>query len=450
MFLLLFLISAIVLAPAVMLGLLRIRRVEAVSPFELGTIFAAIVATYALLPLGGFVLSGNSFDLSVDARLNYLSTEAGDVLAVGILYAAFLWGFCSSYGLLRPSQRVFRPGDVVISDPRLPSILVGLAVCIVLLPAAMKWMLGVQSSEDYLGTYLELEGQPLWLRQVFGVVLASGPTMVIAALASALAYRRGLVLILATGVAAGVTLAMFGGGSRTAAMAAVLSAIVIYSFAVRPISIKSAALLGSLMLCTFVALQYLRDFLPIDSYEGFAGLLVNGEFASLFFNGLDLMQQREWLEADSTFPNFYAVDVGRLIPQQLLPFEKVDPSRWYVTTLYPGYAGAGGGLAFGAISESALGYGAPEALLRGGLLGALFSVAHKVLTAPGRQSLIRLVAYTWLVVFSYQSFRDTTFSLVARFAFNAVPGLILIATVELWLRRSRSFGRSEVEGGQCS
>jgi hypothetical protein len=162
-------------------------------------------------------------------------------------------------------------------------------------------------------------------------------------------------------------------------------------------------------------------------------LLVNGEFASLFFNGLDMDQQADSLVRDGMLPNLYSVDIARLLPQQVLPFEKVDPAKWYTTTLYPEYAEKGGGLAFGAIAEAAAGFGPPEALVRGMLLGVLFVLVQAAASRPRFRSLIGLVAYVWLVVFCYQSLRDTSFSLVGRFVYNALPALLIVGLVQLAL-----------------
>jgi len=432
---LLLLVACLIAAlPLLTVGVMRIRNVGAISPVELGIMFASIAAAYGLIPLIGYMLTDFSFDLSLDSRLESLTSTVDDVTGIAFLYAAFLLGFSCCYGLLRPRHRGFEPGDVEISDWRMPAILVLLAIFVTAIPALLKRALGVEASQDYLGTYLELENQPLWIRQLLGLAIASGTTLVTAAIASVVVYKRQLVPLVAGVLAIGVVLSLAMGGSRTLAMSALLSGIVVYSLAVRPISMSKAMLAALVILGVFVGGQYLRDFLSNEDVGGLAGFLVNGEFASIFVNGLDMMQQREWLRGSSVLPNFYVVDFARLIPQQLLPFEKVDPSRWYVVTFYPGYAETGGGLAFGAIAESAVGFGTSEALVRGGLLGAVFAYVHGALTVPSRRSFVSLVAYVWLVVFCYQGVRDTTFSLVARFVFNALPALLVVVLIDRLLR----------------
>jgi hypothetical protein len=446
----------IAVCPLLMLAVLSLRRVEGLSPVEIGVVFSAVTTVYALLPLTGYVLSGFNFDLSIDARVPELSSSPKDVMPVAMLHLLFLFGFCLVYGLFRPRRRGFAPGDVVVGDWRLPAVLALFAACAVVLPFVVKAALGVESSQDYIGTYLEMVGQPLWIQQIYGVIQASSSAVVIAALVAAFAFRGRLIFIGAA-MAAGLTLfTIAAGGSRTMAMVTLLSLVVSYALIVRRISVGRAAVLGALLIFVFGLGQFLRDFAANEDVSTFAGALVNGEFASLFINGLDILQQRDWLIAQGMLPNLYTVDVARFAPQQILPFDKVDPSRWYIETLYPAYAESGGGLAFGAVAEAAAGSGPIEALIRGLLLGSLFAMVQSVASRPGLRSLVALVAYTWLVVFCYQSLRDTSFSIVARFVYNAVPALVLVKLVEIALSplkysaRAPSANTGKIGSGKCA
>jgi len=412
--------------PLLMLRLMRVRDVAESSPIELGILFSSVVAVYGLLPLLSLILFPDSFEQVLANRLADLSSVPADAAKVATMHLGLLGGFCFCYGVLRCRDRGFAPGDVIVWDRRLPALLLLFSACLLALPSAIKWALDVPRAEDYIGTYLELVGQPLWLQQIFGVMSAIGTVLVTATIVSILSYSSRLTFLVAAAVTVAVIYSILVGGSRMAAMAALLSFIVTYSLVVRPISVRRAAFSATLLILAFMLGQYVRDVSGDDSISGLEGVLVNNEFTSVFANGLQIVQERDWLAANSMLPNFYVADIARLIPQQLLPFEKVDPSHWYVTTFEPAYAELGGGLAFGAIAESAAGFGFVEAVVRGGLLGALFSWAHAFLSARSRRSLFSLITYVWLVVFSYNSFRDTTFVLVARFVFHVLPALMLV------------------------
>jgi hypothetical protein len=421
---------AIAMCPVLMVVTLRARGVAQLSPVEIGVVFPAIVLVYALVPLAGFILSEFTFEANLDSRSHSLSLRSEDVLQVAVLHLLFLFGFCLVYALYRPRRRGFSPGDVVCTDGRLPAVLALAAVGSAVAPLLIKRALGVEAAEEYIGTYIEMAGQPLWIQQVYGVISATGIAMLIAALVTAFTFRRRLVLMGAAIVVGLTYFAIASGGSRTLAMATLLSLIVSYGLVVRSISIGRAALLGGLMISVFVLAQFLRDFAAGEEVTTLAALLLNNEFSTVFLNGLDMDQQGEWLAREGILPNLYSVDIGRLVPQQLLPFEKVDPNKWYVTTLYPEYAEKGGGLAFGAIAEAAAGFGPPEALIRGMLLGFLFVFVQAVVSRPRFRTLMTLIAYVWIVVFCYQSFRDTTFSLVGRFVYNALPALLLVWVIQ--------------------
>jgi hypothetical protein len=132
-----------------------------------------------------------------------------------------------------------------------------------------------------------------------------------------------------------------------------------------------------------------------------------GEFEVIFANAYDF---RYGLSAASIElpPGFYLADLLVMIPHQLLPFEKIIPSEWYVTTVYPLYADLGGGLAFGTICESLVGGGWLDAGARGAALGIILAVIHRrcILHRP---SFWLFVFYVWLSTQMYQSFRHTTF-----------------------------------------
>jgi hypothetical protein len=113
------------------------------------------------------------------------------------------------------------------------------------------------------------------------------------------------------------------------------------------------------------------------------------------------------------------------VPRQIIGDIKVDPSAFYASTFYPEFYDSGGAFAFGAIAESALGLGAPEALVRGLLLGLAYGLVRRLLDGR-RVSLLGVFAYTWFLVLAYEGLRDTTFSTFPRFILQVLP-LVIVA-----------------------
>ncbi len=142
----------------------------------------------------------------------------------------------------------------------------------------------------------------------------------------------------------------------------------------------------------------------------------------------------------------YFGDLLALVPQQVLGVEKFSVATWYVTTYYPEFADAGGGLAFGAIAESLAGAGVIDLVWRAALVGFIFGVVHRHVTLRP-VSTWRIAVYVWLVCFSYQAFRASTLALLPVVFFRILPAIGLIVVIAALLR---STGRSDAAGGHTS
>ena len=195
-----------------------------------------------------------------------------------------------------------------------------------------------------------------------------------------------------------------------------------------------------LVVAVFLLLGLLRG-----GGDSVAAAFSNSEFMAVFVTALDVRQI--YLTGASLGMNLtlFLADLVRLVPQQILPFEKIDPASWYVTTFYPEQAAEGGGMAFGMLAEAALSGGFVEALVRGMALGTVLSVAFNFL-AKGR-SIWRYVIYLWLITSIYQCFRDTTFTIGGRFVFQLLPAILLCASLTYLMRNTRDRSVRRVGNG---
>jgi hypothetical protein len=129
------------------------------------------------------------------------------------------------------------------------------------------------------------------------------------------------------------------------------------------------------------------------------------------------------------------------VPQQLLPLKKIDPSEWYLDvrgfkdqTAY----------VFGVIAQSVIGFGFLELVLRGAVIGILFAWAQRWY-ARHSSSFLPTLAYLWLCVWSYYTFRASTFYLLSPIIYRLLPAVIFIFFGERLirhLRRAEDCGRS--------
>jgi hypothetical protein len=227
--------------------------------------------------------------------------------------------------------------------------------------------------------------------------------------------------------------ALAGLGSRTELFVLIFAALVGYNYFVRQVPTLLVFALAGALILVFLVLGTLRsESVDVDGEDFWISLVTMNEFTSVFLNALDALRlQREGL-AESIFPAMYYSDLMNAIPQQLLPFEKLQLGRWYVETFYPDYAEMGGGLAFGIVAESVVGLGAPEIIIRGLLLGSCFAGLH-AWVAKSKPGLWKTTFYVWLLVWSYQVVRSTSLVLVPMFVYHFLPVVVAFKVLEFLL-----------------
>src|SRR5262249_48808810 len=121
------------------------------------------------------------------------------------------------------------------------------------------------------------------------------------------------------------------------------------------------------------------------------------------------------------------------IPSQLLPFEKIDPSSWYIDLIQDN--GSGVGYMFGVMSQAALGFDWIELVVRAALLALMLAllqswyVRHP--TSFGR-TLFCLFASIW----TYYSVRASTFYFLYFLIYHFVPVLLATKALERMLSRA--------------
>jgi hypothetical protein len=120
--------------------------------------------------------------------------------------------------------------------------------------------------------------------------------------------------------------------------------------------------------------------------------------------------------------------------------EKLEPSEWYLDV-----RGLGNrtGYMFGVIAQSVIGFGLWELALRGIVIGLLFAWAQRWYTRRSSRFLPTLI-YVWLCVWSFYTFRASTFYLLAPIIYRLLPAVALIyvgARLAGRLRRVAAHGR---------
>lgn len=418
-----YLFPALLLFIGVLYWSLRsLRRRGASRGVDLGDAFLFVLLMYGLVPGIGFLLASLGVGQIVDQRMADGFVTA-DVEYVQWMHLALIGGFAASYLMLRrPSpDRVGRDQTLEAGSLMWPLVIFAVAISVGV-PLAMRiW--GADGGDDYISSYTALRDAPMIIQQLFGVATQLQFAAVVAAVVAVVAAKPHRHYWVAASLGVNVLFAALSGGSRSVAFLSFFAYIVASSIFVPGFTWRSLVTLVVPAIVLFMVAGMLRDKNPDASL---LDLFQTGEFTVLFINAVDLKDRFASGLADEVRFAFYLVDLIRLIPGQLLGGVKLDPAQWYAETFYPEYFDAGGGFAFGILSECVAGGGIPEAAARGALLGVVFAFSANRLIGA-RLSIRRAFVYVWMVALCYQSYRDTTFSLAVRGLYQLVPMLLLMS-----------------------
>jgi hypothetical protein len=121
----------------------------------------------------------------------------------------------------------------------------------------------------------------------------------------------------------------------------------------------------------------------------------------------------------------YAIDLLLFVPSQLLPFDKVDPVVWF-TSVETTRTGSFEYFLFSPIAQGYMGFGVPEIMLRGLLLGAAFAMMHRAYARQSR-SFLSNVMYLWLMLFCYVSLRNNTGYILVLVVLRLAPFVVVVS-----------------------
>ncbi len=418
------------------------RRLRSIPWFEIGAVYVAVAALYMVYPLVAFLALGKTYTPLNDTRLYMMQPEADEIGRIAWLYACHLMAFAGVYLLVR--GRLPRQG-ARFTGPRFPVLV---AVVIVYLSIeAFSMFLGLfynTSADTYVGTYLVARRLPLVFAQLLNHL--SGVKYVLSLMLLAALFSRypASKPVIAGWFAIVGVMTMAKLGSRTELVLLILSAAMMYDTVVRPIRPRvliAISVVGLLGFITFGAVRNnaARWGAPILNPFAYAN-----EFENLFSNAVHLDSERSTI---GPLPiAFYVADFAALVPQQFVPFTKIDRAAWYVNMFFPDYAARGGGLAFGTVAESVLTGGWPSALVAGAALGFCFAKIHR-LYVRRPDSFWTFVMYVWVTTLCYQSFRNSTFALLVLFAYRFVPAVLLVTLLSMALRPATSRARPSPSPG---
>lgn len=416
--------------------ILHIRTEWRLQLFELGLVYAGFVTLYSSYPILSYFLNGQLFAGGSDARFYGRPPTPEEVGTVAWYCAIHLMCFALGYvlarGRLSPDESTFRKPDV----PSLSVIFIAY-LTIKGFFLFLNLFYDIAQPDSYAETYLMYNELPLLLRQaanILGSMLFTVQILLLLAL-----VRRRHWLLLGGWISAELLIAFSQPGSRLGTFIILLSSIIAYHRFIKPPTLKLVTIEVGAVFTLFLVLGLIRSGLGLSGGELTSNFFSRGsEFEALYGNALDMLRSKnQGLVPHFSLAEFYLTDLIKLIPSQLLPFEKYNLGNWYVNTFYIDYAQTGGGYAFGTIAESITGFGWFDVIWRGAALGIIFGKVHRYYTV-NQKTFFKSAFYIWLTVMSYQAFRDTTFSLLYLFLYQFLLPIIAMSIIIAVVRNKRA------------
>tara|TARA_B100000989_G_scaffold277662_1_gene238799 strand:+ start:3290 stop:4660 length:1371 start_codon:yes stop_codon:yes gene_type:complete len=371
-------------------------RIEGkIEVFDAGAILIAITILYSLFPLLSFAMNGFEVNIFTEGRLRNYRISSQEMAEHSLNHLIYILALTFTYMFFRPKKNIILFEKQSLEPINSSEIFIGILFYVVL------------NIILTLFAFTFSENPPYFVRQLLNNFSALTFVMSIWFFALALINRKNkffasLLFIYLFYEFIKVILGLSG---RTWFFIHMLGLFFLYHRIVKPFSGKQIIYLFLIALSSFLLFGYIRT--GQTSILSIAGFFTgNEEFTSLFATSYDLKIRLQEFSINETVPfsvtNF---DYIALIPSQFLPFEKIDGPSWYVNLI--GLQGTGYGAGFGVISQSIVGFGKLELILRGILVGFIYSFLHR-LVIQNKVSIWQLVTYTYLAIQSYHIMRNGT------------------------------------------
>jgi len=421
-----------ILAPAAALVTLQVFFImvlwarESIFPlFDAGAIAVLATTVYGVIPLAGFATMNGVWDRYADGRLQAYDFRPSTIGHVGWMYVLYDATFITVYLAVRRTS-------VQQSPPvRMPSLATVLALAGLLIFGELtKFTLGIAYGFGTDSVYTQAAGVPAIPAPMPGVIRQLASPIFTAVL---LVKQALLALLLINWRLRACRIALFAWliaeiawfahrvGSRAPLLLLVISAALLYHRLVRPLRIRFVVAGGAALLAAFLGAGVLRTFHAQPAREHLNYLATMNEFQSIYTNAFDLYMRKEAGGLAAVPWQIHAVDLYLLIPHQLLPFEKLDPAIWYLGVIGQGDAPVG--YVFGVIAQAIVGLESAEIVARASLLAIVLALLHRWYRRHD-DGFWATLFYLFIAVWTYYSFRATTFWFLHFILYEFVPVML--------------------------
>lgn len=418
---------------------------------DLGVFYMLGIVAYGALPLVWHLLSGMHLTALSHIRLYRVDPAPDEFAEVGWMHVVFALSFGCTYLALRKARPHVSVGRMEISGIT-PKLLLLMLLTFQGYFFYVKVSAGVDYSAAYndYSVYDQAENyqqlglvQQQFIAHPYGMLGATKIGLIIWLTANwgSPVHRCGVIAVFAYSLVS----YLLAPGGRYALISMFLAAFLTYHQTVQRIHLRRVFLFSALLMFSFFfanvyridANNELLDSILDNMATGFS---ISNEFQISYGSILELQHNlTSGLLADIPW-QVYAQEILLVIPQQLLPFEKVDPVGWYVTeTNNIDY------FSYGVIAESVLGFGFAELAVRGFLTGAIFAAVHNWWSGTS-DKFWPTFFYMWLLIVVYQSFRNTSMHIVPLIMYQWVPVYAFVLLLESVFQPATRSYSSEARG----
>jgi len=441
------LLNPVFLSAAVVIAMIEHfwRRDHQLPIADVGTLCALITLVYVAVPTIFYIKAGLTFTQLSDRRLVLMGTTPADVADFLWWAAAYIVALVTSYSLLR-GPGMPGPQLEINTGPNAGWALVAIVALTKVYQIAIGQSFGLNLDPSNWYLQMELDQLPRLVGQITHNVLAIGLIATLGVIAYVFARRSlllGVVLaawLLLVSLPTLLTIdpinaqTYFPIGSRTYATMLILGIILSRHRISKPIGAVLASTTAIALLVVLIGYGIVRTPRVADFSDIW---VVSNEFQVLMANGINVA----WEKARGNFHDIpWQItynDLVLMIPQQLLPFAKLDTSRWYLQQI--GNLGENMSPSmFGVVAQSRLGFGLPEIIIRGAVLGAVLAFIHRQCVKHA-DSLTSFIIYLWLCTSIYYTYRASTFYIATWAIYRVVPFVLLF-----WLFRSMFRPRQDI------
>lgn len=402
--------------------------------FEGGALCALAITVYGTLPMVGFLMMHGQWDPFADGRLHAYPFVANELAMFGWRYALYAFSFAMTYFLIRGRATVKTTAFALPIPATQIAIFImfaALYVCKIVLKLSYGYDPDDYDYTDPAGSLAKTLGQPYFIQQIAHNLLSALFVVQLAVIILLLAHWRKRWCRYALGIwlLSEVLITAIRLGSRGRAVLMLIAAGVLYHRLVKRLSFRMLVVTGSLLLSGFLVLGAIRVVQPGDAMQQRVShvLTAANEFQGLFTTAFDIHKKKEAGELDHVPWQIYFSDFYLPIPSQILPFEKIDPSIWYIELI--GQTGSGVGYMFGVMSQAAIGLDWIELVVRGAVLAACLSLLHRWYVRRATRFWPTLL-YLFVGIWAYYTFRASTFYAVYFVIYHFVPVLLMTKLLE--------------------